>query len=480
MSEAFTVEHFAEFARLAVYDDGERRDLQDWQIGVIADLFSGFRENWLIVPEGNGKSTFMSLLALYGAHFSESPWIPIGAASAKQARIIYDQAAGFVERTVEYTPHFKCFGGYKLIRSTANGGTGIEVFAHDPKTGDGVIPYPFAIVDELHRHDDLRLYSLWKGKLRKRQAQILTISTAGEPETPFENTRDEIRQKATDRKRDGSHLRATGPGLVLNEWMVESDQLCSDMNAVKSANPLWSITPETLAQDFDSPTMDLGDWKRLECNRPTRSVLTAITDKEWEDAEFDGEFPAKAEIDVGLDVAFKWDTTAIVPLWVAPEYRLLGPARIIVPPRDGSSIHPDEIKHEFLELGGDFRIRTIVMDISKAEDIGAWLEDELGVTVIDRQQTNKMACEDYEAFMDGLRNGTLKHMGDHGLKAHALNAIARRLPGGDRRFDRPTPSRRAIGQQDRRVIDALTAAAMVVRHASQGPPPVSVYETRFQ
>ena len=42
------------------------------------------------------------------------------------------------------------------------------MFAADPKTGDGVIPYPYAMVDELHRQEDLRLYGLWKGKLRKR------------------------------------------------------------------------------------------------------------------------------------------------------------------------------------------------------------------------------------------------------------------------------------------------------------------------
>ena len=60
---------------------------------------------------------------------------------------------------------FKCFGGYKLIRSIANGGIGIEVFAADAKTGDGVIPFPFAIVDELHRHDDLRLVQPVEGEV---------------------------------------------------------------------------------------------------------------------------------------------------------------------------------------------------------------------------------------------------------------------------------------------------------------------------
>jgi hypothetical protein len=71
----------------------------------------------------------------------------------------------------------------------------------------------------------------------------------------------------------------------------------------------------------------------------------------------------------------------------------------------------------------------------------------------------------------------LKHTGDGGLRSHVLNATARRLPGGDHRFDRPNQSRGK--DQDRRVIDALTAASMAVEfQARKGPPPRSVYEDR--
>ena len=133
--EWFTVDHFRAYCGWMVWEDGGRHEPEKWQLEIVEDVFAGFREVWQVVPEGNGKSTFVSQLALYGADFSDSPWIPVGAASAKQARIVYDQAAGFIERTDVLHSRFRCFGGYKLIRSLANGGIGIEVFAADPKTG---------------------------------------------------------------------------------------------------------------------------------------------------------------------------------------------------------------------------------------------------------------------------------------------------------------------------------------------------------
>ena len=118
--------------------------------------------------------------------------------------------------------------------------------------------------------------------------------------------------------------------------MVPTDNLCDDMKAVKAANPLEAITPETLAEDF-AVVSDLAEWKRLKCNRPTRSAFSAITDKEWDEAQTDEEIPLGASVDIGLDIAFKLDTTAFVPLYQAEGFRLLGEATILTPPRDGSS-----------------------------------------------------------------------------------------------------------------------------------------------
>ena len=139
----------------------------------------------------------------------------------------------------------------------------------------------------------------------------------------------------------------------------------------------------------------------------------------------------------------------------------------------------DEVKRALVVIHQRNPIHAVVMDVSYARDIAQWIEDELKVAVIERGNSNVAAAEDYERFMEGLRNGTLKHSGDQALKGHALNAIVRILPLGDPRFDRPAETRNT-SMQDRRVIDALTAAAMVNALASVGipPAPVSIYDQR--
>jgi hypothetical protein len=70
----------------------------------------------------------------------------------------------------------------------------------------------------------------------------------------------------------------------------------------------------------------------------------------------------------------------------------------------------------------------------------------------------------------------LRHSDDPGLTRHVLNAVVRILPRGDAVFERPIQARKAEGQ-DRRVIDALRAAAMVNAVAGETAAG-SVYDER--
>jgi hypothetical protein len=156
------------------------------------------------------------------------------------------------------------------------------------------------------------------------------------------------------------------------------------------------------------------------------------------------------------------DTTALGPFQAAgPEARLLGPPAILEPPRDGTQLDPYLVQRALLESYLRNPWQVLVMDTSQAKDIAAWAAHELGCEVIDRDQSNSFAVADYAAFMAALRQGWLKHLGEKTLNRHVLNAVARMLPGGDTRFDRPAQSRHSDSLQQVRVIDGLTAAAMV-------------------
>lgn len=464
----FTVAHFLGWVdrhELSLEDESDWL-VEEFQQAILADIFAGFREVWAVIPEGNAKSTFFGGVALYSADHSPSPWIPVGAASRDQAEILFGQAAGFVERSRSLQQRFRVYEGYRKIKSLANGGKGIKVYAGDKDTGDGVIPFPLALVDEPHRHKDMGLYRLWKGKCGKRGAQIATMSTAGEPDSEFEDMREAIRNLADIRAYDGygdAHLRAEGKNLVYHEWMVRKVELAEDLAAVKAANPLAHVTVEYLGGKRESLTLDYGtDWLRLTCNIPTRSSLAAVPEAEWDACETSEQIPEGVPVGVGADFAWLEDTTAIVPLWVRDEeHRLFGEPAILEPPGDGTMLDADEVKAAFLELHERNQIEVVVMDMSKAQDIAQWLEREIGCVVIDRSQSNEFAVLDYNAFMEGVRERWILHNGDKTFRRHVLSAIRARLPGDRYRFDRPRTQRKAGREKRRIVIDALTAASMV-------------------
>ena len=473
----FTLPHFRAWAADLVLDSDRPLRIEPFQAALVTDILAGVPEVWDIVPEGNGKSTLIAVIALYYAEHKPLATILVAAASREQAEIVYRQAEGFVLRTPRLreqlaspiqiakgkrktdVPRFLCLEGYRRIVHHLGGR--IQVFAADDRTGDGVIP-DLAIIDEPHRQRDLSLYRTWAGKLAKRGGQIVAISTAGEPGTDFEQTRERIRLQATRVSRRGAFTRYEAPGIVVHEWAVAEESDPADFRAVKAANPFSGITASSLREKYARPTMTMAHWLRFVCNRPTRGTAAAIQDAEWLDARSDAPVPAGDPVWLGLDVAWKWDTTAAVPLWWdGPGNRILGPASIIVPPRDGRSIHPDEVKAALRAIHRRNPVRTVVMDMSDARDLAAWIADELGAEVVDWPQSISAQVVEFQRFTEALRSGSLRHSGDEGLSRHVLNAIARVLPSGDPIFSRPSESRRDIEAQDRRVIDALKAAAMV-------------------
>jgi phage terminase large subunit-like protein len=454
----FTVDHFRRYSALMVLDTGNFWPIEDFQLEVVGDFFGGAVEVWTIVPEGNAKTTLMSGLSLYWADYTPSASVLMAAASRDQAGLLFSQAQGFVDRSPGFDRRFRVFEGYRRIKAIRTAGR-IQVFAADDRTGDGVL-FDLALLDELHRHRDLKLARTWIGKANKRSGKVGVISTAGEPGTEFEDARARMIATATDLTRVGSHTRAASEDAVLHDWSVPSGGDVEDLEVVKAANPLSTVTVEALRKKRGSPSMTTNHWLRFVCNQAVRTEETAIDTFEWADA-IGGEVPEGVPVLVGADFGWKHDTTALVPLWMeGAESRLFGRPEILIPPRNGQNLSPQKIKDAFLRINERNPIQTVVMDPDRAAEVADWLENELGVDVVEHLQTAGPMCQAYERFTEGLRNGWLKHPGDPEFSEHVLNAMARLLPDGKARFDRPSTSRAQAGQR-RRVIDALIAAAIV-------------------
>lgn len=446
-----------------VLDNGDYWTPEPFQLEFVEDLFSDVPVHWLVVPEANGKTTLLSGVALYWADYTDEASVVMAASSRDQCLLLLSQGIGFVRRSPGFDlVRFKTFEGYRRIDALRTKGQ-IQVFAADDRTGDGVI-YDLALVDELHRHRSLRLYRTWEGKTDKRPgATLAVISTAGEPGSEFEITREKIRTEAPDVTVDDRHIRAMKDGTVLHEFALRVDDDPTDLEIVARANPFSGITVEKLARKLASPSMMAAHWARFVCNLATRTEGAAVGEQEWLAAEVEEPDLAGRSCDVGLDLGWKWDATALVPLFHEPGCFLFGRSRVITPPRDQNSLDPEKVQRAFEELHAETPIQRVVMDPSAGgEQLHFWLERDLGVEVVSHSQKNQPMSAAAERFMETLRDGTQKHVHDPDLTRHVLNAVARELPDGHFRFDRPVSSRSSTTEAPRREIDALIAAAMVL------------------
>lgn len=445
-------------------DNGEFWVPEPFQCEFAEDLFSGVPEIWLVVPEGNGKTTLLSGIALYHGDYTEDAAVLMAASSRDQCGLLLSQAIGFVRRSPGFDTRFRTYEGYRRIDCLRTAGQ-IQVFAADDRTGDGVIP-TLALLDELHRHRSLRLYRTWRGKLDKRDGQLAAISTAGEPGSEFEVTREKARTEAPNIKVTDRHTRAASPDMILHDFALQAEDEVEDLALVARANPFSGVTEAKLRRKRASPSMTVGHWTRFVCNVPTRTEGAAVGEGEWLAAEIPDPGLEGKPCDVGLDMGWKWDATALVPLFKHQDGWLFGRSRVITPPRDGNSLRPEAVMAAFEAIHAETPIERVVMDpAAGGEQIAGWLEDELGVQVVSYSQKSGPMAEAAEMFMETLRDGSQKHVHDPDFTRHVLNAVAKEQPDGKFKFVRPVTSRASTDEAPRREIDALIAAAIVLRTA---------------
>jgi hypothetical protein len=450
-----------------VLDNGEHWDVKPYQRAVAVDLCDPeVNVVWLDIPEGNAKTTTAAGFALAHCFFVPDASVPLAAASRQQAMTLFAQAAGLVKRSgiEKVGKHgsglFRVQSGHRRIECADTGAT-LQVFAADVDTADGVIP-TMPLIEEAHRHRDLELLRTWRGKLDKRDATMLVISTAGAPGSEYEQQKDVIVSQAEPEIVSRAYRVYRADGLVLHRYGLQPGDDIEDLELVAEANPLRDVP--MLREKRADPTWNRQHWARLTCGVPMADSRSAITTEEIRRLP-KAEIPAGEPIAVGLDLAWKIDTTALAPMWMPEPYlRVFGRGQILIPPRDGTSMSTREVKDAFLFLHERNPIDVVAMDPSAgARQLAEWLEDPdegLGCEVVEVSPSNVVQSKVFASWMEAIRESWIALPEDDEVLQHVLNAVGKPVSHDRYRFDRPVQSR-AVRFQDKRVIDWLIAASSV-------------------
>jgi phage terminase large subunit-like protein len=470
----FTTEHFDKWARGLRLDNEEPWIPEGWFLEFVEDVFAGFPICWLLVPEGNTKTTSMSGLALYHCEFRPMAFAPWAASARDQAEIGYTQAKVFAESMPD-SRRPRCYDGYRRILFP--NGSRIQVFAAGAEHADGVIP-TLPLIDEAHRHRNMSLYRTWVGKLAKRGGQLGLFSTAGEPGSEFEDAREKIKVAASDVKEEGAFGRYATERVVLHEYAVRDPAGADDIVQVASANPFSKITVETLTEKRNDPTMTDAHWRRFTCNIATQTAHEPyLTAQEWTALGGGEEVPARAIVALGGDGSRTWDTTVIAWASVVAAGRIDVDARVFSVREDvphhvlhaGGKIDFDDVEAFVIDQFDRFSVREAAYDpryLERSMEIVERRLPEARIAAV--EPSSKHMRDALQVFYSLAVEGKLRHRSDPVLLAHVANTRAERGYSGE--------IRRVAKIDPRLPIDAVPAMALAVWRASRAKP--SVYRER--
>jgi phage terminase large subunit-like protein len=470
---------FARFCSGALtIETGEPFELEPFQRLILEDYFAGSRELVVLLPKKNGKSSLVAALALW--HLLATPFAEaiIVAAARDQAGIILRQVTGFIRRSPQLKARLKVV--LREVRNDELDGR-LRVLASDSDTVDGQIP-TFVAVDELHRHKRAELYGILRDGLGARDGQMVAISTAGDDEnSPLGRLRAEAYALPSFVK-NGAHRYATTGSFTFHEWALDADDDVHDLALVKTANPLSGVTLEELEQRHDSPSMAEWMWKRFAAGVWAMGEFGAFEPHEWAACSLvPFELPeGMSGPYIGVDLGLKWDTTAIVPVWVKgggwvegrrevhpgrflpewvrsdePPVAYVGAPVVLVPPRDGSSLSVDVIFDACADMAERWPDATFVLDpLAGGEQLAQRLDAELdNVRVTTYSQANAPMQKASMRLAAAITAGRLWHAVDPTLTAHVLACGVRQIGEGWRLAKQPGSSA---------PIDAAVACAMAL------------------
>lgn len=436
-------------------ENGRPMELYEGERVFLTPYFRGITESLILIPKKNGKSTLLAALALFHLCTTPDAECIVVASSRDQAGILLRQVQGFIRRSPWLRARLKV--KQREIVCEELGGR-IRILASDVDTADGVLP-TLVLVDELHRHKSADLYGVLRDGLGPLDGQLIAISTAGEDTSSFLG---EIRRRMLALpgvERIGCYSYSCDEVMAFHEFALPPDADRSDMRLVKMANPAPWQTIAKLRNRYQSASMKDWQWARFACGVWVAGEHSAYSAKEWGACAVPGvAIPRGASgVILGIDFGWRWDTTAMVPVW-NPEGERLHVHRpaIITPPRDGTATDEMVIWEQFLEFREMWPDElTVVLDPNAGgEQFAQRVVREFdNIRVVEHSQMPRPMALAAQRLSRHISTELLAHPDDEELNAHILAAAAKPVGEGYR----------LVKMSDNGLpIDAAIALAMAV------------------
>ncbi len=456
-----------------------------------------FRNAFIELPRGNGKSTLVAGLLLILTFFDNEPGADGFCVATKkdQARIVFRTCRQMVLRS-RAIKKLVIVQRHKLMAEDSE--STLEPLGANEDTLDGLRPH-VAVADEVHKYASPDLIDVIEsGMGTRRQPLLIEITTAGEEEESVYGYHRGISDQVLD-------------GVVeLPEWFAfvasaDPEDDWTTVEAQRKANPCYgvSVKPDFLDKELRKALVDPNQqtkFKRLYLGLRVDAVdgyfpmdaWRACTWRATED-ELKG-----APCWVGVDLSSRIDLTAVVWLWKLPGDRLVVRAKFWLPKanledrrRKDRVPYPEWARAEFLEttdgnVVNQQLIRQYIKDqaaiykpVETAFDpwnarelMERQLQDEDGLPVIEVGQTFKFLSESTKRLKEYILEGRIDHGDNPVLTWTVSNAKAREDANGNVMLCK---------KKSRKRIDGAAATVTALNRLLVNQPPAtgqSVYETR--
>lgn len=402
------------------YNAGQLIELADFQKEWLEEVIRDhIHEAVMQLPRGNGKSTLMAALAVWATFdpgISGDPQVPIIATTIKQAvKTLYGPATRMVQLEPELanrSKEFTALADAKIKVPFTNG----EMFpiADDPDGLQGLDP-SLGLIDEIGFMSMESWASLLLSTGKRPDSLIVAIGTPG---FDMDNALWYIRKNQIEGSEDTK--------LHFTEFSADEGCDIRDENQWRKANPAYVAgfkgehafktalsLPEGMFRIFQ-----LGQWVF-----GTQSWLGPDTRKLWDALKEPYSLVAGADTWVGIDVAIKRDSTAVVAIQKRPDGRWHARAKFWVPTKD-QPVDVTDVMQYIRQLDVLYNLREVSFDPRFFDVPAKQLLDE-GITMVEIPQSHERMTGACGSTMELIKRAELTHDEDELFAAHICNAVPR-------------------------------------------------------